>query len=210
MLIDSEIVEQSQERVIADYADAYEKYKEARRTGGPCEVCGWRDGDGVKACFYSPDLGAVTHQNTEAGAMLSMTEEQRSLFRLRQKLLYIDADLREKSIRWVAHQRGEPLDSEFMVDYRKQQETPPLADEPLYRDWVRGEWWVPAKDIPEHLRGPVRQSKYGIKTSYMVHVYEPHPDCGGIQVFVGPYHFMCSKCGAEVRLWEHGVDYDIG
>ncbi len=33
---------------------------------------------------------------------------------------------------------------------------------------------------------------------------------GGLGVFVGPYHFKDSKTGEEVRLWEWGIDYDVG
>lgn len=61
----------------------YKLHQQAKQTDGPCEVCGWRDGDGVRTCFYSAELGAVTHQNSEAGAEATMTPAQRSLFRLR-------------------------------------------------------------------------------------------------------------------------------
>jgi len=77
---------------------------EAQRTGGPCPICGWKDGDGAKvcfywvmlikprrrgggkggngakACFYSQTLGAVIHQDSDKAAADSTTAGQRSLF----------------------------------------------------------------------------------------------------------------------------------
>jgi len=43
----------------------------------------------------------------------------------------------------------------------------------------------------------------------LIWVQKPH-DCGGYGYFFRPYHIKCSKCDAEVRLWEWGVDYDVG
>jgi len=33
---------------------------------------------------------------------------------------------------------------------------------------------------------------------------------GGYAQYIGPYHLRDSKTGEEVRLWEWGVDYDVG
>ena len=220
-------------RTVEDWEAAYKMHKEAKRTGGPCEVCGWKDGDGVKVCFYSPELGAVTHQNTDAGAMATMTPAQRSLFGLGHALLYIDADLRERAIQRVAwdntqrRQRWEEdnpetpfrkdpkgravSDAEFMAKYRAEQEDQPLATSEPYAGWIHTPWWIPADDTPQDLLGRTATGKDGrLYLSYMVHCHEPHPDCGGVKVHLGPYHFGCSRCGVEVRLWEHGIDYDIG
>lgn len=211
---DDEIVQAAQSCVLdGDEARAaYKEFQAAAKSGGPCEVCGWQDGDGIKTCFYSRDLGAVTHQNSEAGAMETMTPEQRSLFQLRFKILFIDAEHREQYIRKVAYWRNEALDTPFMVGFREREESKPLAGDPPYCDWIQSPWWVKADPIPEGLRAPTMQetADQGLQTAYMVHCYEPHPDCGGIQVSVGPYHFKCSKCGVECRMWEHGIDYDVG
>ena len=43
--------------------------------GGPCPVCGWKDGDGAQDCFIRR-IGAVTHQNSDAGAEATMTPAQ--------------------------------------------------------------------------------------------------------------------------------------
>ena len=218
---------------VEDWHAAYQQHKEAQRTGGPCEVCGWKDGDGVKVCFYSPELGAVTHQNTDAGAMATMTPEQRGLYQLRHALLYIDADLREKAIgrvawqtaqrraRWERDNPDEPFktdadgrpvsDGEFLTKYREEQEALPLATSEPYSGWVLWPWWIPADDTPEDLLGQTMTRGNGkLYTAYRVHCGEPHPGCGGVQIHLGPYHIGCSKCGTEVKLWEHGIDYDIG
>ena len=68
-----------------------------------------------------------------------------------------------------------------------------------------------AGDTPEDLLGQTTTGEGGkLYTAYMVHCNESHPGCGGVRVHLGPYHFGCSKCGTEVKLWEHGIDYDIG
>lgn len=45
-----------------------------------------------------------------------------------------------------------------------------------------------------------------------VHTHKVHGynGCDGIGEFEGPYHISCSKCKTELRLWEWGVDYDVG
>jgi hypothetical protein len=44
------------------------------------------------------------------------------------------------------------------------------------------------------------------------YVQKPHgyKGCQSRVEYVGPYHMRCNKCGAEVKLWEWGVDYDVG
>ena len=34
--------------------------------------------------------------------------------------------------------------------------------------------------------------------------------CTGRVIQVAPYHILCQRCGVEVKLWEYGVDYDVG
>ena len=45
-----------------------------------------------------------------------------------------------------------------------------------------------------------------------VELQKPHGYCGcnGVGKYANPYHVKCTKCDTEVRLWEWGVDYDIG
>ena len=170
--------------------------RQAQKAGGPCPVCGWKDGDGVTTCFYSADLGAVTHQNTDAGAEATMTPAQRSLYELRIVHAFASIEAREAHIAQTAEERQrrgnfapgwtEADEAAWLVDYRAQMEKKPLATAEPYCGWVQRPW------------------------QWLIECREPHADCGGVQVFVGPYHFACSKCDTEVKLWEHGIDYDIG
>jgi len=43
----------------------------------------------------------------------------------------------------------------------------------------------------------------------LVWVQKPHL-CGGFGKYIGPYHIGCTKCDEELKLWEHGIDYDLG
>lgn len=169
--------------------------RQAQKSGGPCPVCGWKDGDGVRTCFYSAELGAVTHQNSDAGAEATMTPAQRSLFRLRMVHAFASIEAREAHLAEVAaerQQRGkfapgwtDADENAWLADYRAQMEKYPLATDEPYCHWRQQPW------------------------QWLVECREMH-ECGGVQVFAGPYHFVCSGCDTEVRLWEHGIDYDIG
>ncbi len=44
--------------------EKYALYQDAQKRGGPCPICNWKDGDGVRTCFYSKEVGIVTHQNS--------------------------------------------------------------------------------------------------------------------------------------------------
>lgn len=224
-------------RTAADSKQSSEWYKISRQANetGTCELCGWQDGDGIKTCFYSSTLGAVTHQNSIEGATRTMTPEQASLVGLRSKLLYISAEAREKflSLQWlrtVEREKEHRLKSPQPFIMRDGQEIPieqaheeycakqrqgPTAEDYPYRAWVQNEWWIIGTgtgydNTPPDLVARSMTDKYGTWYAWMVHCKEPHPNCGGIQVDVAPYHLRCSKCGVEVRLWEHGIDYDIG
>lgn len=186
----------------------YDLYQKAKQTGGPCQVCGWRDGDGVKTCFYSVDLGAVTHQNSETGAEATMSPMQRSLFKLRMIAAFASEAHRERCIADVAARHREQhrahdaagyaypfcrdpdgrevSDDEWIANYAASQARTPIATEEPYASWI-----------------------WRASDAYRVICYEPH-ECGGTREFLGPYHFGCTGCDTEVMLWEHGIDYDVG
>jgi hypothetical protein len=42
-----------------------------------------------------------------------------------------------------------------------------------------------------------------------IEVQKPH-ECGGFAYFAGAYHIKCNKCACEIKMWEHGIDYDVG
>lgn len=197
---------------MAKHDTRYDSYRTAAANGGPCAVCGWRDGDGVKECFYSTELGSVVHQNTMASAEAAMTEAQRTLVNLRFCLAFRDAASRdayndhvaaEHRARRIAHEANYPdvpfcvksdgsewSDEDWIANFARQNEQKPLATDEAYSGWIR--------------------ESAGAFDTWMVHLYEPHPGCGGTQDGVGPYHLRCGKCGVEVKLWEFGIDYDIG
>lgn len=187
--------------------DRYNLHLAARKSGGPCQVCGWKDGDGVKTCFVSPDLGYVTHQNSEAGAEATMTPAQRSLYRLRMATCFVSDEYREQYIANIdavhraqhrAHDAAgytypfcmkdgrEVSDDEWIAEFAAVQAEVPLATDEPYNTWL----WRPGD-------------------AYHVICCELH-ECGGIQRHLGPYHFGCTGCDTEVKLWEHGIDYDVG
>ncbi len=221
--------------------EKYALYKQAKQTGGPCQICNWRDGDGVRTCFYSSELGVVTHQNSEKGIMASMTDAQRDLYQLRQELVYVDEECRQKRIQLVAQdhhtyvkrmlaqnpdryptqdEHGNSIDEEaWVARYQDQQMEKGLATDQKFAGWLPEYWWVPVDrqadgPIPPTLRGPEKVSgteKFAMTfTAYMVHMYEPHCCNKGHKYQVGPYHLACTGCDTEIKLWEHGVDYDMG
>lgn len=220
--------------------EKYALSRQAQKDGGPCPICAWRDGDGVGTCFYSPVFGIVTHQNSEKGVMATMSPTQRHLYHLRQFLAYISEEVREKELALVARdhheyvlrmerehpdrpptldEHGNPIsEEEWIARYRAQQEEKPLATDPRYATWFVEPWWRPVErqgsgPIPEELRGPIKGSGGyldSVFTAYMVHLYEPH-SCGrGHQYQKEPYWLACTGCTVEIKLWEHGVDYDMG
>lgn len=213
--------------------DRYQQSRAAQKTGGPCPICGWRDGDGATVCFYDPILGAVTHTNTEHAAERTMTEQQRSLFRLRQALAFIDHEHREQYLlrtiaqnaaRHAEHDRlhptipyctapdGTPItDQTWAEQFRATHQSTPLATDPRFSGWLSSPWWIQQPDPADPTLLTTRRDGHG-KTwaAWMTHLAEPHPNCGGIQVQIGPYHLACSQCDTEIRLWEHGIDYDVG
>ncbi len=228
-----------------DDSEKYALSRAAQKSGGPCPLCNWQDGDGVRTCFYSHELGMVTHQNSDKGVMASMTPEQQHLYQLRQELVYISPELRELSIQQVAwdhhlyveamlkqrpdcypvqDEEGNPMGEEaWVARYRTRAETEkPCATDPQYAGWLQEYWWIPVErqgyygTIPEALRGPVKESTLPISgrpflsTAYKTHVYEPHCCGKGRQYQKEPYVLACTGCATEIKLWEHGVDYDMG
>ena len=215
--------------------EKYAIYKKAQKDGTPCPICNWQDGDGVRTCFYSSELGIVTHQNTEKGVMASMNEAQRHLYRLDQTLAYISEEYRERHIQHIARNHhayvermlkqnpdrypvrdtnDNPISEEaWVARYRAGREKEPLATDPQYTGWIQEPWWqhIRAEDYPPpELRGIEQESSSVRFVAWMTHLYEPH-SCGkGHKYQKAPYHFACTGCSTEIKLWEHGVDYDIG
>lgn len=122
-----------------------------------------------------------------------MTPEQVTLYKLRQEAVYLYEDAREQAIGEVIARRAAGgnfspghNEDEWVKKYTEEERKKKLLSD--FPGWIVTPWI----------------------NKYMVYVYEPHPGCGGRQIFRGPYHYACSGCDVEVKLWEHGVDYDIG
>ena len=234
-----EIVKMSRERICpVGRAHAwYKEFENAKKTGN-CNICGWGDGDGIKTCFYSSEIGAVIHQNSDAGAEKSMTPEQVSLFRLRSAMCYIDENARALHFAEVRYHAAfeksrvskafpdqifrkksdgtEWSDEDFHTQYEEREKNKtPLATSLPYAGWIKNEWWIPVEypstgyEIPAKLRYRVKTCGKTLMTTYYVHCNEPH-SCGGTKKSIGPYHYQCDTCGVEIREWEHGIDYDCG
>jgi len=200
--------------------DRYDLYRQAEKTG-KCELCGWRDGEGVRVCYYDKDFGALTHQNSIEGAKLHMTESQREL-----------VDSFESTIYGV-------MDSKTRLDVKCYLEDKARIkkDAILGRVWDLGvyfsaekyktksevvEAWIKYEDLEKYLKdgykivrthkesnakGSIFEDFRGERITY--DLKKPHC-CGGFAVYVAPYHIKCSKCDEEVRLWEFGIAYDVG
>jgi hypothetical protein len=196
---------------------AYNRYRRGQESGS-CEQCGWKDGDGPVACFYSDALGFVTHTNTGKSARALMTESQRSLMDSYESMVLVPWDRESEVLKLRADQKqfGRP---EAWVD--EQLGKPLPGANPPHRygveypaDWIFDSWWIPARLTSEEF-WPVRRRKTEDEPAdswvcYMVHVYWPH-SCGkGRGKHLGPYHIGCTGCKEEVRLWEFGIDPDCG
>jgi hypothetical protein len=214
------------------YQQAYERFR-AAKASGHCEECGWKDGDGVTTCFYSSIIGAVTHEDSPAAVAARMTESQRSLMEsYESRLVYWDEEserLRHQADAaryhngdpaYVMRRMAEPCQG------LRGEEFPRYAHQsPEYSSHAT--WWIPAR-LEERQFWPSRFRPAGTlvrytdggkhyeyttaedQISYMVHVHKPH-SCGkGHGKFISPYHFGCTGCGEEVKLWEFGVDPDCG
>lgn len=190
-------------------SDKYAQYKAAQEAGGPCPICGWREGDGVQLCYYSHELGNVGHQNNQPAGL---TAEQQGLYELFEsrpngELVYIDVQSRERKIAEVAadnrarHERH----NEYARQHGRKLESDSELEEWIenYSDRERSQLTLAEATA----RYGSLCSEPGLK--HMVHIFRPHK-CGGHVKGKGPYHIACTGCDVEIKLWEHGIDYDIG
>lgn len=241
--------------------EKWELYQIGKKTG-KCPLCGWKDGDGVKTCYYSKEVGAVTHENSQKGVLQQMTPSQRSLFNsyasgrlaytskealqkaIQDKIQYLTSQLEHKKEE-LARNLKEFSEINSMQDIKQRGWGWKSIDHyrEIQSDIIKkNRIYVPAyeklREIQKSLKDAViefhitpkvpegfRIERY-IKTvedskkdgflvsstspfEGAVRVQLPH-SCGGFGTFFGPYHTGCTKCNEEVKLWEFGVDYDIG
>jgi len=191
-------------------------HKEAERSGF-CPLCGWKDGDGVKVCYYSQELGAVTHRNSWNWVMSQMTESQRSLVKS-----------------YDSHQCGVMDEKTCNLVKRHLSKLVRIKESGFKKQWQIGcvvfsfdkyktpdevaEAWIGNRRSLERylsqgykvLEVEKQECKKGTayeglgrESIYIYTVQKPHL-CGGFARFAGPYHFICPKCKEEVKLWEFG------
>lgn len=211
-----EIVRDAQTRVARDSEESSRWWKmsqDAERSGKPCPICGWQDGDGLQSCFYSKDLGAVPHENSDASAAKSMTPAQRSLF-LEAGKMHDDLEHSgdhspcQPAVGPEGHSIGSGLyrfphgcGGQFVQHHSKGWSCNRCGQVVVPNDpKVRGMTWSHKHVAVDHRRCVKHRGYWVI----------PHPNCGGLVMSLGPYHIKCDKCGVEVRMWEHGIDYDVG
>lgn len=180
----------------------YELYKRAQESGGPCPVCGWTEGDGVKPCFYGKNLGLVNHENADPKALTPPAIRAAWEAYENQVLAMLPEILHDG----MHHFTG--------VFAKSWGHTARDKDTTLNGSYLVKPWWIPAEYDPDN---PARQNRNGypfvIKREdglYFYTLQPAHGSCRGIVEWEGPYHPKCHTCGVEVRMWEYGVDYDVG
>jgi len=201
--------------------DGYDFYRQAEKTG-KCELCGWKDGDGVKTCYYDPEIGFVVHQNSIEAAKTQMTESQRSLVDSYESAVYsvMKADLCDVVKSYL--KRIAVVDNEALLgkSWRIGGCLYPMGKYKT-REEVAEAWIGKKRCLEEYLRQGCkiirmrREEKKDTIFKNFEHdivtydVQKPHC-CGGFAKYVDPYHIKCSGCDEEVKLWEFGIDYDVG
>jgi len=238
-------------------------FYEAKATG-KCRLCGWGDGDGTKVCYYDPELGPMTHENSMEVAMAAMTVSQRNLLesydsgkhayiskemlrediekeikRVYKKIRECEKDIEkfEQELREVRSledikKRGWLYKTyEEFVNLKRRRIEGRKRDITAYKKYIemqraepnavldfliKGEEVV----IKNRLTAVENAENEGYFVVYpeqlekpfmgkLVWVQKPHL-CGGFGKFIAPYHIGCTKCAEEVKLWEFGIDYDVG
>lgn len=201
--------------------EKWKLHKQAEKSGF-CPLCGWKDGNGTKVCFYSKELGAVTHSNSRKWVMSQMTESQRSLVESYESYEsgVMDEEICDLVKKHLTKQVIVNVDMEkrwqiglCVYDFNRYKTPEEVAEawigdrRSLERYLSQGYQIVEAKR-EKCEKGTVFEG-LGRENIYVYAVQKPHI-CGGFGKFAGPYHFFCPKCKEEVKLWEFGVDYDIG
>jgi hypothetical protein len=217
--------------------EKYAFYKQARETGGPCEICGWKDGDGTRACFYGKELGTVRHENSMQAVTRQMTPSQQELLRSADSLHNefehsADHSTCLKSLdyngKWITgryvlpHTCGGQFVQQLGVD--------PVEHVIPWKCTGCGEIVKRWQGLPnelfwghKHVEGdhgtciqtsPASESCNASSLSSR----EGHPasyrfahSCGkGYGRDAAPYELYCTGCDEEVKLWEFGIDPDMG
>jgi len=199
-------------------SEKWECYSNTRKLGF-CPLCGWKPGEGIKTCYYSSEIGAVIHQNSDEDAKRLMTESQRSLIKsydsyrcgvMSEKTCdeikaYLIKLVKKIGTDWEI---GNMLFSQGKYNNPEQVAEAWIGNKRSLEKYLsegyeilKEEIFVKTsfRQIYDHFKGKIIQYEMRI----------PHT-CGGYGKYLGPYHIGCSGCKEEVKLWEFGIDYDIG
>jgi hypothetical protein len=212
----------SKEYTDDSYRAAYDRFLRSQKSGA-CEECGWKDGDGVKTCFYSSAIGTVTHEDSPQAVRARMSESQRSLLDSYDSYLLLpwDAESEILDLRAAAAGRADEDGGEAWIEFCLTRtpnlrpanfgKTVPHRYAVEYDGWLTEPWWIPSQLRPPEF-WPSRRRRWDLKDwiSYEAGVYRPH-SCGqGHGQHRAAYHVYCTGCLEEVKLWEFGVDPDCG
>ena len=178
-----------------------------RSRTGACSLCGWREGDGVRECYYDERLGSVQHGNRYP---TGLTEEQAALYGayehpLSGTLHYLSGEHRAQDIQ-EARERREQRFVESVADAQRFGWPPPD------REQYEGSLEAMAERMLQYpLLSAVELQVLTVPHGeHQVYVFPPHPGCGGRPRYLAPYYIGCTGCSVEIKLWEHGIDYDVG
>jgi len=198
----------------------YEQYKEAEKTG-LCPLCGWKDGQGVKECYSDPEVGPLLHQNSMDAYRRSLSPSQLSLddsYNSIRPGVWKDEDverMRQHLLGLVEEDNegfGAPNWRIGCCLYSKKRN---LTREDAVEAWLADKSGLGASLAQGCTIRSIESYELGEHTLWpgftceQFALQKPH-DCGGFAYFSGAYHIRCNRCNCEIKMWEHGVDFDVG
>ncbi len=202
--------------------DKYDNFQQGQKLGH-CLQCGWKDGDGVKECYYDSNVGSVTHQNSPQSVRAQMSPSQRSLYDSynSMKSVYSSEAALQFALRKAIERLEDKINNPRAILAFSDERKIVLAAQLKTTDRILkygldpkapgGVYFLPDQDETT-LDAALKEGYVKVREGIGDHVTVqfPHEVCGGVGVFFGPYHIGCSKCAEEIKLWEFGVDYDVG
>ena len=171
----------------------------------PCQHCGWKEGDGIKACRYSSEFGQETHSNEHP---MGLSPEQAELYQLyleSKHVAWISEAERERVIADTVAERATRVARNRAFGQSVLSEEEEAAQEAAWREW----WITLQQAIPLQTKF---HSGQWIAESFLdgrVFMYRQHK-CGGHPVKPYGYRIGCTGCPLFIQLGDHGIDEDYG
>lgn len=175
-----------------------------------CPDCGWSEGDGIKACRYSFELGLVVHGNQHP---TGLSDEQSSLWAVH---------LQPNSIAWISEADRNRVIASTIATRAKgvartrawcikhgQDVLSSNAETEREEAW-RTKWEYYQRSIP--LQASFEVLKWVAEPFLDGRVYMyPRHHCGGhAHNFGYGYRIGCTGCTITIQLGDHGIDEDYG